>query len=68
MYAKGRGVPKDYLAATKLFQFVSKNDLAVAQHQPARPDVCQGQDVAENYVSAVRWLKLAAKHGIASAQ
>jgi TPR repeat protein len=58
MYANGRGLPQDYIAAARWYRHASEQGVAVAQFALGLM-YDKGQGVPQDYVLAYKWLNLA---------
>jgi len=63
----GKGLPKDYVAALKLYENAGKQGIAVAQFN-AGFMYFKGHGAERNYKEAIKWLRLAAKQNLPQAQ
>ncbi|MGA2226834.1 MAG: tetratricopeptide repeat protein, partial [Syntrophobacteraceae bacterium] len=62
MYAKGRGVPQDYIEAAKWCRKAAEQGHAEAQHDLGEM-YFDGEGVQQDFVQAHMWLDLAAEQG-----
>ena len=67
LYARGTGVPQDYVQAAKWFRRAADSGLAGAQFNLARLYTF-GHGVQQSDAEAVKWFRRAAEHGFADAQ
>jgi TPR repeat protein len=67
MYAKGQGVPQDYVEAMKWYRKAAEQNNAAAQNDLGNM-YTEGQGVPQDYVEAMKWLRKAAEQGNAAAQ
>jgi uncharacterized protein len=67
LYATGKGVPQDYVAALAWYQRAAQNGSVSALNNIATLHF-HGLGVPQSYEEAVKWLRLAVKQGDAAAQ
>jgi hypothetical protein len=67
MYAKGKGVPKDYASAVRWFRKSSKEGNASAQFELGR-NYALGKGILEDIKIAIKWFRKSAEQGNANAK
>jgi hypothetical protein len=67
MYAKGKGVLKDYKEAMKWYRLAAEQGLAMAQYNIGVM-YRNGQGVLKDYKEAMKWYRLAAEQGYSGAK